>query len=74
MTLIRPRPKRFARKRRGPLFVFVTSATIAGLLGHAALLASMNEGPGAEWKSPTPPELGAERGTLSSANLLLRQH
>jgi hypothetical protein len=74
MTCIRPRPKPCARKHRGPLFVFVTSAIIAGLLGHAALLASMNPGPGAEWKAPAPPELIDERGTLSSVNLLVKQH
>ncbi len=60
MTFVRPRPRRCARKRRGPVFVFVTSATIAGLLGHAALLSSMNCSPGAQWKPSAPPELVRE--------------
>jgi hypothetical protein len=54
-------PSRFkrlhSRKQRGPVFVFVASATIAGLLGHGALLASLRCQRGTEWKAPTAPEL-----------------
>jgi len=39
------------------VFVFVTSATIAGLLGHGALLATVQCQRGTEWKAPTTPEL-----------------
>jgi hypothetical protein len=42
------------------VFVFVTSATIAGLLGHGALLASLQCQRGTEWKAPTAPELVRE--------------
>ena len=47
-------------RRRDPLFVFLTSATVAGLLGHAALLASVHRPHRAEWKQSTSPELVRE--------------
>jgi hypothetical protein len=63
--------KRRSPKRVGPLFVFLASATVSGLLGHAALLSSARRPIGSEWATPAESELfvraanGEERVALN---------
>jgi len=71
LRLTRPQTKRRARRRRGPLFVFLTWATVAALLGHGAQRALAARPPAAQWKASTPDELVLEIGPNGEARLAL---